>query len=275
MGGGWGSGGGGGVGGGGGGAQVLETARNGGFAYGNNRAIEEGLARYEPRYVLLLNSDTIVHAGCLAATIAAMDGDGQVGVASACLLNADGTVQNVARRFPTPLRLAVGTFGLPWKSRLFAWADCEDAGWDRTSRTRDVDWLGGAFLMVRAEVLKKIGGLDERFFFYGEDIEFCHRITRAGYRCRYEAGPRTTHLGGQSSDSTRLPSRSKLAAMWGSRYRVQRLCYGAWAAWFVWCCDVLAIGGRTAWAGLVSAGKGERFRDYRGLLSVLLREARP
>jgi N-acetylglucosaminyl-diphospho-decaprenol L-rhamnosyltransferase len=256
-------------------ARVVETPRNGGFAYGNNRAIEEGLAGFEPRYVLLLNSDTIVHAGCMRASIAAMDADPGIGAASACLLNADGTVQNVARRFPTPLRLAVATFGLPWKSRLFAWADCEDSGWDRQNVSRDVDWLGGAFLLVRAEVLKRIGGLDERFFFYGEDIEFCHRVTRAGHRCRYIAGPRTTHLGGQSSDPTRMPSRSKLAAMWGARYRVQRLCYGAWAAWFVWSCDVVAIGARTAWTWVSLGGRSQRFGDYRGLLNVLLKEARP
>jgi GT2 family glycosyltransferase len=184
-------------------------------------------------------------------------------------------VQNVARRFPTPLRLAVATFGLPWKSRLFAWADCEDGGWDRANVSRDVDWLGGAFLLVRGDVLKNVGGLDERFFFYGEDIEFCHRVTKAGYRCRYIAGPKTTHLGGQSSDPTRMASRSKLAAMWGARYRVQRLCYGGWAAWFVWACDVMGIAGRKLWARLVDGAASQRYSDYRGLLDVLLKEARP
>lgn len=255
--------------------RVIETERNGGFAFGNNRAIEEGLRACEPRHVLLLNSDTIVHTGCLRACVGAMDADPGIGALSACLLNADGTVQNVARRFPTPLRMAAGTFGLPWRSRFFAWANCEDPNWDRANQSRDVDWLGGAFLLVRADVLKRIGGLDERFFFYGEDIEFCHRVRRAGYRCRYEAGPRTTHLGGQSSDPTRLASRSRLQAMWGAKYRVQRLCYGGWAAWAVWACDVAAIGARKAWSRVTRGAASARYRDYGLLLDVIVKEARP
>ena len=252
---------------------VVETARNGGFAYGNNRGIEAGLARYRPRYVLLLNSDTVVHSGCLRRCIEVMDGDERIGAMSCCLLNGDGSVQNVSRRFPTPARMIVSALGLPWRSRLFAWANCDDLGWDRRIGGRDVDWLGGAFLFVRGQVLGRIGGLDERFFFYGEDIEFCHRVWRAGYRCYFDGAATTTHLGGQSSDPERLPARSRVATMWKARYLVQRLCFGRLAAWAVWGVDVPLTALRTlaAWV----RGDPARYAAESQLLSVLRKEARP
>jgi N-acetylglucosaminyl-diphospho-decaprenol L-rhamnosyltransferase len=252
---------------------VIETPRNGGFAYGNNRGFEAGFARCRPRFVLLLNSDTVVHRGCLRRCIEVMDSDERIGAMSCCLLNADGSVQNVARRFPTPARMWVSSLGLPWRLRAFAWADCDDPGWDRLSGGRDVDWLGGAFLMVRADLLERIGGLDERFFFYGEDIEFCHRIRRAGYRCRYDSSAKTTHLGGQSSDPDKLPARSRVATMWKGRYIVQRLCFGRLAPWLVWAVDVPTTALRVAAARL--RGNRARSTSESQLLSVLLKEARP
>jgi N-acetylglucosaminyl-diphospho-decaprenol L-rhamnosyltransferase len=239
---------------------VLERApRNGGFAYGNNRGIEAGLARCRPGFILLLNSDTLVQPGCLRRCLEVMERDAGIGVMSCCLLNADGSVQNVARRFPTPLRLIASTMGLPFRfRRAFGHLDCEDPTWDRRSERRDVDWLGGAFLLVRTEVVRQVGGLDERFFFYGEDIEFCHRVWRQGYRVHYDPTATTLHLGGQSSDPTRMATRVRSNQTWRGRYLVQRLCYGRLAAAVVRIVDAVAMAGRCAAFAL--AGRRARGR---------------
>jgi GT2 family glycosyltransferase len=181
-------------------------------------------------------------------------------------------MQNAARRFPSPLRLVVCASGLPWKvPKWFEWADTEDAGWDRESLSRDVDWLGGAFLLARGDLIRKIGGFDERFFFYGEDIEFCHRVHAQGLRCRYEAGPTTTHLGGSSSDPSRMGAKMRNTHYWSARYLVQRLCYGALAAWFVRAVDTLTIGMRLLVLRLRRRTSTPRYEHLAGAFDVLRR----
>ena len=180
-------------------ASLVATGWNGGFAFGTNRGIE---AVPDADHYLLLNSDTVVGLGALQASLQVLRASPDVGAMSCLVESEDGSVQNVARLFPSPLRRVVGAIGLPWwMPRLFGWANLEDLGWDRRGPARDVEWLGGAFLLVRGDVVRAVGGLDEDFFFYGEDIEFCHRIRSAGYRLRYDPSVSVTHLGGKSSES--------------------------------------------------------------------------
>lgn len=205
-------------------ATVLPLERNGGFAYGNNRGLE---ADPRARYYLLLNSDTLVQPGALRYCLGVMERDRAIGAMSCMLLNDDGTVQNVTRRFPSPLRRALGVLNLPWKlPRLFGWADIDDLRWDRRTMHRDVDWIGGAFLFLRGDMVRRIGGLDEDFFFYGEDIEFCHRIWQAGFRCHYAPGAATIHHGASSSDPTRLAPADRVAHAWRGRHLVHVKLYG-------------------------------------------------
>jgi GT2 family glycosyltransferase len=203
-------------------ASVLPLPHNGGYAYGNNRGIDHlGAADY----FLLLNSDCVLHCGVLQRCVSVMESHPDIGVMSCALQNPDGSLQTVARKFPTPLRSIVSAFGLPWLlPPLFGWANIEDPNWDRAACERDVDWVGGAFLFIRASALAKIGPLDEDFFFYGEDIEFCHRTKKAGFRRHYDPAARATHIGGASgsADSARLRREAGLI--------VQRKCYGAAAA---------------------------------------------
>jgi GT2 family glycosyltransferase len=196
--------------------------------------------------VLLLNSDTVVRSGALAASVAAMEADQGIGVLSCKLVNRDGSIQNAARKFPSPARFAVASAGLQrrWPA-FFGWADCEDPGWDRESTKRDVEWVGGAFMMIRADLLDKIGGLDERFFFYGEDIEFCHRVRRHGARVHYDPAGVVMHLSGASSDPTRMPAAARNKMAWEARYLVQERCYGRPARWLAWCIDLVNLTTRT------------------------------
>lgn len=205
-------------------ARALPLAQNGGFAFGNNRGME---CSPRARYYLLLNSDTLVSSGALLHSIAVLENDARIGAMSCRLLNEDGSVQNVARRFPSPLRRLVGTLGLTWKvPRLFAWADLDDPSWNRSTTSRDVDWLGGAFLLLRGDVIRRIGGLDEDFFFYGEDIALCHAVWRTGSRCRYDPGASIVHYGGTSSDPSRLARGARLAHAWRARHLVHEKLYG-------------------------------------------------
>ncbi|MFN0132398.1 MAG: glycosyltransferase family 2 protein [Phycisphaerales bacterium] len=224
---------------------LIPSPANFGFAGGNNLGLREGLARAPADLVLLLNSDTIVHPGCLAHSVSVLD-DATIGAMSCKLLNADGTIQNVSRRFPTPARLICSALGLPWRlPRFFEWADTDDPNWDRDRTARDVDWIGGAFLLIRADLLSRLGGLDDAFFFYGEDIVLCHRVRRAGCRVRYDPGSSTTHLGGSSSDPSRMAAKLRNIHAWRARYLVLRRCHGPLAAWIVRATDILSFGLRT------------------------------
>lgn len=246
---------------------LVASDKNRGFAGGNNL----GIARGEPaEYVLLLNSDTLVHAGCLARCLEVMASNPRAGAMSCRVLNADGTIQNVTRRFPTPLRTIACTAGLPWRApQLFAWADTEDPGWDRTSEARDVDWLGGAFLFVRAAALGGQVRLDEDFFFYGEDITFCHRLHRLGWTCHYDPVASIVHLGGASSDPSRMPSSERSVHQWRARYLVMRKCHGPWAAWSLRSADAVLTSLRLAKAKASGNEQATKADELRGQLSMI------
>jgi N-acetylglucosaminyl-diphospho-decaprenol L-rhamnosyltransferase len=200
--------------------------RNGGFAWGNNQGLKAGP---ESEFVLLINSDTIVKEGCLDYCVKVMEAEKNIGAMSCQVLNADGTIQNVTRRLPNPIIQIVGALGLPWKLPfLFGWADIQASEWDRT-RAMDVGWVGGAFMMTRGDLVRKIGLLDETFFFYGEDIEFCHRVWKSGFRVHFDPGAQIVHLGGASSGSNIAPDLKREKLKYAAKYNVQRICYGKWA----------------------------------------------
>jgi N-acetylglucosaminyl-diphospho-decaprenol L-rhamnosyltransferase len=251
--------------------ELIASPVNTGFAGGNNLVLCN-LDRYpDARFVLLLNSDTISDPGVLAHCVAKMEADPGIGVMSCLLLNADRSVQNTARRFLTPSRLLAHTFGLPWyMPRLFAWADTEDPAWDRRTEARDVDWVGGAFMMIRREVIERVGALDDAFFFYGEDAEFCHRVTQAGWRVRYEPGAAVIHLGGASSDPARLAARQRSALQWQARYLFQRRCYGRLAEWSARSADLTSGGLRCLKMAATGQRQSDKFALQRDVLELLL-----
>jgi N-acetylglucosaminyl-diphospho-decaprenol L-rhamnosyltransferase len=250
---------------------LMAEEKNLGFAGGNNVALRRILAMENPpRYVLLLNSDTVVHPGCLAACLAAMEADPGVGMLGCLLLNADGTMQNAARKFPTPLRETVRALGLPWIApKAFGWADIDDPAWDRTATTRDVEWICGAFMFLRTDALRQAGMLSEEFFFYGEDLEFCHRFHRTGWRIRHDPRGVVTHFGGVSSDDARLAATLRNSLTWSAWFKVQRLCYGRLAAAWLRAVYVLAFGARSLrlkWTGQADSEKYRRYREQFDML---------
>lgn len=214
---------------------ILPQKRNLGFAGGNNVAIHVALASENaPDFILLLNSDTVVQPGCLQKSFNRMGRDPQIGALSCMVRNRDGSVQNVCRKFAHPLRETCRALGLPYVfPRFFHWADLEDLGWNRQSTAREVEWIGGAFMLLRSSVIRKLAGLDESFFFYGEDIELCHRIRRGGWRIFFDPAGEITHYGGASSDGTRLEDGRKLELAWKARLQVQKRCHGSLSALWI------------------------------------------
>jgi GT2 family glycosyltransferase len=256
--------------------QTLE--KNLGFAGGNNVALASlmGTGQAEVDYVLLLNSDTQVRPGALAHCRAVMERTGDIGMMSCMLLNGDGSPQNVTRKFPTPLRQTLCALGLPWLlPRLFAWADVYDVPAEQLRQKRDCDWLGGAFMFIRRRALEEVGPMNPAFFFYGEDIEFCWRFHRGGWRVHYDPAAAIVHFGGSSSDPARLPAKMRSLYMWQARYLVQRRCYGWAAAWLVRGADILALGLRKTKMWLSGRRRSVAYRDVSNALALLLRPLGP
>jgi len=151
------------------------------------------------RYFLLLNDDTVVMPGALADLVRFMDEHPRVGATGCKLLNPDGTLQRTANRFPT---LAFGLFEVLSINRLWPNNPIRRqhiySGWDRSS-LREVDTVSGACLMVRREAMAQAGLLDENFFLYNEEVDWCHRIKKMGWKVYYYPYAQVVHYGGQST----------------------------------------------------------------------------
>ena len=174
--------------------------RNGGFASGNNAAIRPALQSPDaPHYVLLLNPDTLVRPGGVQALVEFMDVHPAVGIAGSRLEDTDGKPQRSAFRFPTVLSEAESGFRVALLTRVLARRVVappvpDDAG--------PAQWVAGASMIVRKEVFDAIGLLDEGYFMYFEEVDFCRRAARAGWPCWYVPQSRVIHLVGQSSGVT-------------------------------------------------------------------------
>ena len=180
---------------------LLAAPRNGGFAYGNNLGIEHAYTAGAPDYIYLLNPDTQVRAGAIRSLIGFLETHPQVGIAGSSFENLDGSDWPIAFRFPT--LLSELDAGLEWglATRLLApWVVARRM----PAVTQRVDWVSGASMMVRGAVFALIGGLDENYFLYFEETDFCRRASRAGFSTWYVPESRVMHIAGQSTDVTDL-----------------------------------------------------------------------
>ena len=175
---------------------LIENKDNPGFGAANNQALK-GCAS---DFVLILNPDTEVSAGALAAMVNFLRQNAKVGAVGAKLLNANKTIQlTCARNFPTILS---EFFWLTTLVRRFP--ENRIIGgylmsyWDHNDK-REVDCLSGACIMARLEVLRKLDYFDEDYFIYGEDVDLCYRIKKAGWQIWYLPEAEITHYGGGSS----------------------------------------------------------------------------
>jgi GT2 family glycosyltransferase len=167
-------------------------APNRGFAAGNNI----GIAWAQGRYVLLLNPDVEVLEGSFAELIAALDSRPDVGIASVIQRGSDGELQFSMRRFPSPGRdLGESLFAAHWP--LFKSLQELDLRARRYEYEVSTDWAVGAFLCARAEAIASVGPMDERFFLYSEEIDWCLRAHQAGWDVRHLPVMSVTHHAGR------------------------------------------------------------------------------
>lgn len=175
--------------------RVIENGANLRFSEGNN----VGIAASAGEYVLILNPDTIIHEGSLDRYIQFADSHPEAGGFGCRVLNPDGSYQRSARPFPTIWRCWVTALGL---GRLGYISDIftpdEYVRW-KGDTERFIDWQSGCCVLVRSTLLKQVGGFDDQFQYYYEDVDLCHRIWDAGYSIIFTPGVTITHLGGQST----------------------------------------------------------------------------
>lgn len=187
--------------------RVIANPDNRGFAAANN----QGIAAARGRHVLLLNSDTVVHGTVLRDSVEYLDRHPEVGAMGCRVRNPDGTLQPSCLRFPTLPHLALLTSGLfrlhrrPVVGAILGRYHYGGFGFDREL---DVHSVTGCYLLVRREAIAAAGLLDEAFFFYGEETDWCRRIRDAGFRVRFAPVGEITHLG--SGSSRRLDHRRDL-----------------------------------------------------------------
>ena len=198
---------------------IQPLARNGGFAYGNNEAIRPALESNDPpEYVLLLNPDTVVREGAVQALVDFMDANPNVGIAGSRLEAPDGRPQRSAFRFPGVLSELETGLRLSVASRLLERFVVAPPPPKEACR---VDWVAGASMIIRKGVFDAVGLLDEQYFMYYEEVDFCLRANRAGWPCWYVPASRVVHLVGQSSGVTdeKKPKKRRPAYWFESRRR--------------------------------------------------------
>lgn len=175
---------------------VVDNKKNLGFSAGNNK----GLPFVKGRYVLFLNSDTVVSPKTLTRMVKFMDASPEAGAATCKIIIPSGDIDEASHRgFPTPWNAFTHFSGLEKvfpQSRFFSGYT---QGWKDLNTIHEVDAVVGAFLLVRREVGDAIGWWNEDYFFYGEDLQFCYDIKKLGYKIYYVPDVSILHYGGVSS----------------------------------------------------------------------------
>jgi len=212
---------------------ILPSEVNLGFGAANNLA----LAKAQGRYVVLLNSDAFLCPNALTLAVHHMDKNPHAGLAGGRLVGRDFSLQPSARMFPSILTDLLVLTGLAHqfpKSRFFGHFD---RTWADPLQPAEVDWVPGAFSIIRAEALDKVGFFDPDFFLYSEEVDLCLRIQSAGYKIMYWPDIVVIHIGGESSRQIKTLEMSSTGAQlirW--RMRSTLLYYrkhhgaGAWLA---------------------------------------------
>lgn len=175
---------------------LIANEENTGFAKANN----QGMKIASGRYVLLLNSDTLMQRDTLEKMIALMDERPEIGAAGCKVILPDGSLDKACKRgFPTPSASFYYAFGFskifPDNPRFNGY----QLGYLDPDQEYEVDCLVGAFMLVRQEAVRQVGGLDETFFMYGEDLDWCYRIKEAGWKIYYYPQTVIVHLKGGSA----------------------------------------------------------------------------
>lgn len=176
-------------------AILIENSTNRGFAAANNQGLEVA----KGRYALLLNSDTVILENAIAKTVTYADANPQAGVLGCRILYPDRTLQTSCFMFPSLLNLLLSAtylYKLFPTSKVFG---RENISWWNRDDEREVDVVTGCFMLVRSKAIEQVGVMDENFFMYGEETDWCYRFKKAGWKCLFSPSGSIIHIHGASS----------------------------------------------------------------------------
>ncbi|HJN17482.1 MAG TPA: glycosyltransferase family 2 protein [Armatimonadota bacterium] len=238
---------------------VIANSENVGFARANSQGIEV----CSGDFILLLNPDTVVKDGALAALTQALADHPNLGVVGPRLVNRDGSLQCACLEFPTPWRI--------FRDHVLYAAASPPPREPRALPVADCDWVLGACLMTRRTVLEEVGGLDAEYFMYGEEKDFCFRAKQAGHRVACVPAAEVVHYGGQSADQ--VPVKTYVAFL-DSQMRFLRKFRPAGQGWLFASCNCLMCRAKQlACLALGALPLGDRSR-WRGKADVFAAGAR-
>ena len=227
---------------------AIQLSRNGGFATGVNAGWRAGSASY----VLILNPDARIDAASLRVLARVLDEEPRVGAVAPRIVHDDGSLDFSQRLFP---RLRSTYAQALFLHRVFpraTWTDELVRDEDAYAQRGSPDWVSGACILVRRDALVELGGLDEGFFMYCEDIDLCRRLQVAGYELVFEPAASVVHLGGASAPrAALLPTLAASRVRYAGKHRgravafLERVGVGLGAATHA----LVGRGGRAARAG--------------------------
>lgn len=184
--------------------QVISNPGNIGFAKANNQALKQTSGKY----ILCINPDTVVQEDTIRVMVGYLEDHPEVGMAGCKILNPDGTIELACRRsFPTPwiaLTKIVGLSKIFPKTKLFGKYNLTYLNIDETY---PVEAVSGSFMMIRKKAIDVVGGLDESFFMYGEDLDWCYRTRKAGWNIAYVHSTQIIHYKGESTRRSSIDER--------------------------------------------------------------------
>jgi len=226
--------------------KVVASGYNGGFAYGNNIAIREFMATdIKPDYFYLLNPDAYVTEGAVHALIDFMDENPRVGIVGSKIIGEDGVTQQSAFDFHMWLTELNRGFSLGILNRALSRWLPPVKRLDKPSKT---DWVSGASMMIRCTLFEQVGLMDEDYFMYYEETDFCFQASKAGWECWHVPESIIVHLVGQSSGIIGdKPMQKRMPRYWfDSRRRYFLKNFGAIHTLIA---DSLFLVGFTTWKG--------------------------
>ncbi|MGA2317662.1 MAG: glycosyltransferase family 2 protein [Thermodesulfobacteriota bacterium] len=237
-------------------ARLIENEKNFGFA----KAANQGLQKASGRYALLLNPDTQVENGAIERLVSFMDAYSDVGVAGAQLLNADGTKQNSIANFPS-----LGTELL--NKSLLRWLfPTKFPGKGRNySEPIEVDSVIGACMMVRRDTLDQVGLLDEDYFLFLEETDWCYRMKKAGWKIYHVPQAEIYHFQGKSAETVKKRARVEF---YRSRYHFFKKNRGNLQWFFLFIGLIIRLGFQLLAMGVVSLMTLFTIKSWRKKLSI-------
>jgi GT2 family glycosyltransferase/peptidoglycan/xylan/chitin deacetylase (PgdA/CDA1 family) len=190
---------------------LIENSTNRGYAAACNQGMRIG----EGRYVLLLNSDVLICDSAIEKTVRYADSHPQVGIVGCQVRESEDKIMMSGFRFPSITNLLLSTSGL---SRLFKhnrFLGRETMKWWKRDSERQVDVVPGVLMLVRRQAVEQVGLMDEGYFFYSEEVDWCYRFSQAGWTTMFWPGARIIHVGGGAQSSKKTPEKSQVLLVKG------------------------------------------------------------